>query len=92
MFKVLEKELVARVFMHKVAICRGYITYNYMRDEKKKANKSAILPDIFLEQQAQDYANSKIQNAMVTGVLDDLYNEAWESMKDVMPDDFTIMQ
>ena len=92
MFKVLEKELVARVFMHKVAICRGYIINNYMRDEKKKANKSVILPDVFLEQQAQDYANSKIQSAMVTGVLDDLYNEAWESMKDTMPDDFTIMQ
>mgnify|MGYP003304635992 CR=1 FL=1 len=92
MFKVLEKELVARVFMHKVAICRGYLIYNYIRDEKSKASTTVILPDVFLEQQAECYANSKIQSAMVTGVLDDLYNEAWESMKDTMPDDFTIMQ
>lgn len=85
----LEKELVVRVFLHKTAIVKGALAQAYITEEKKKGG--VLLADVFLEQQAMDFANSTLAKIMCAGELDNAYEEAWGLTKDYMPDNFSIM-
>ena len=77
----LEQELVARVFMHKTAILGGVLMKNYI-DEQTKGNVS--IPLCMVEEVADQYSNSVMQKALRDGTFDSMYNDAWESIKEVM--------
>lgn len=89
MFLTLEQELMARIFMHKVAICKGVITKEYIDREKNK--EGAVLPDVFLEEEAMTHANRVVQDAVSKGNLDELYNNIWDNNVKRIPDNFGIM-
>lgn len=86
----LEKELKARILSHKVAIVKATLAHSYI--VKEKARGGVILSDPCLEQNALKFANDKLTGIMFAGKLEEVYDEAWESLKDIMPDNYSIMQ
>lgn len=84
----LEKELKARVLLHKVAIVKATLAHSYIT--KEKARGGVMLSDPCLEQNALKFASDKLTGIMFAGKLEEVYNEAWESLKDTMPDDYCI--
>lgn len=86
----LEKELKARVLLHKVAIVKATLANSYIT--KEKARGGVMLSDPCLEQNALDFANDKLTGIMFAGKLEEVYNEAWESLKDTMPDNYSILR
>lgn len=84
----LEKELKARVLLHKVAIVKATLAHSYI--VKEKAKGGVLLSDPCLEQNALEFANDKLAGIMQQGNLDVAYNEAWESIADIMPDNYCI--
>ena len=85
----LEKELKARVLLHKVAIVKATLAHSYIAREK--ARGGLMLSEPCLEQNALDFANDKLTGIMFAGKLEEVYNEAWESLKDTMPDNYNIL-
>lgn len=85
----LEKELKARVLLHKVAIVKATLAHSYIT--KEKARGGVILSDPCLEQNALEFANDKLTGIMFAGKLEEVYSEAWESLKDTMPDNYSIL-
>jgi hypothetical protein len=79
----LEQELTARIFLHKVAIAGGVIMDKYMK-EQQKGNIS--IPSFVLEDVADTYSNNVIQKAMQDGTFEELYNNAWSSIVETMPE------
>ena len=86
----LEQEFKAREFMHKVAIVGGAFMSNYLNEEREKGG--AMLPDIILQQQAQEYSDKMLKEIMALGKLDNIYNDLWETLKDILPDDTIVTQ
>ena len=84
----LEKEFTARVLLHKVAICKGVLANKYIQEQKAQ---DIVLPDNYLEQNAMEYANQVVQDAMSKGMLDEIYEKAWNNTVIHMPDNFSIM-
>lgn len=82
--KSLEKEFTIRMFTHQQIIARAYLTKKFIDREQAKGGVMLALPCIV--QQAEEYSENEIQYAMFNGRFEDLYNEAWESMKDDMPE------
>ena len=78
----LEQELTARVFVHKFAIASGVLIREYMQKNSEMEK---------LEELAEEYANDIVQKSLENGTFDDLYNKAWESVKDVMPEHTKVM-
>ena len=85
----LEKELVARVFLHKVAIVKSAIANNYIKEEVKRGG--IMLSQPCLEQNALDYADNVVQGILSVGSLNEAYDKAWEVVSTRMPDNFSIM-
>ena len=85
----LEKELVARVFLHKVAIVRSALVNTYIAHELDKGGITLALPCI--EKNALNYSDEVISKILAIGTLDEAYDKAWELIKEHMPDDFCIM-
>ena len=79
----LEKELYARIFLHKVAITGGTLMKQYIAKESQGDIK---LPTSTLEEQADKYSNNRMQQAMQDGTFETLYQEAWESIKHTIPE------
>ena len=77
----LEQELTARIFVHKTAILGGVLMKNYI-DEQTQGN--VTLPPFIIEEQADKYSNTVMQKALQEGTFDSLYNDAWDSIKEVM--------
>lgn len=88
MFTTLEKELTARILLHKVAMCKGAIAHQYMAEQKAQ---EIVLPDYYIQQNALEYANQVVQNAMAQGTLNEVYNKVWEDSVHHMPEHFCIM-
>lgn len=86
----LEKELKARVLLHKVAIVKATLANSYI--VREKARGGVMLSDPCLEQSALKFANDKLTGIMFAGKLEEVYNEAWESLKDTMPDNYSILR
>ena len=86
----LEKELKARVLLHKVAIVKATLANSYIT--KEKARGGVMLSDPCLEQNALDFANDKLTGIMFAGKLEEAYSEAWESLKGIMPDNYSILR
>ena len=79
----LEKELQARIFLHKVAITGSVLTSIYMNKEKQG---DVNIPDFQLREQASKHSNRIIQHALKEGTLDTLYENAWREVKNIMPE------
>jgi hypothetical protein len=79
----LEQELVARIFLHKIAVTGGVIMDRYMKEQQKgKVNLSEPL----LEEMADAYSNKIMQDALLKGTFEELYNNAWNSIVETMPE------
>ena len=79
----LEQELTARIFLHKVAIAGGVIMDRYMKEQQKG---NINIPSFVLEDVADTYSNNVMQKAMQDGTFEELYNNAWSSIVETMPE------
>ena len=85
----LEKELSERIFIHKVAVAGGVLAQEYLQKESKSAVK---LPPFQMSAQADEYSNQVMQEAMANGTFDELYKEAWDKIKDFMPEYLKVVE
>ena len=83
-----EQELTARIFVHKTAVAGAVLMQNYMQNEMQSAVK---LPPFQMREQADQYANAIIQQALCNGTFDMLYDSAWNKIKDRIPDNLNIV-
>ena len=79
----LEQELMARIFLHKVAITGGVLMKEYI-DQQKYGEVN--LPNFSLEEMADKYSNRVIQQSMKDGTFETLYKTSWNSIIDTMPE------
>ena len=73
----LEKELQARILLHKIAIAGGTVMQAYIQKRQGEVN----IPDFQLEEMADEYSNKVLKAAMCNGTFDELYDKAWEAIK-----------
>lgn len=85
--ETLEQELKARTLIHKITIVGGALMRNYMIAH----SKGVQLPPHVIQDQADEYSNKVMQHALEHGTFDELYNNVWENLKDVIPDDLNLM-
>lgn len=85
----LQQELFARVFTHKTAIVGGVLMREYI--SKQESMGGVQLPEAILQQQAQEYVQNTLAQAMATGTLNSLYEEIWERVKETLPDETNVM-
>lgn len=81
----LEKELQARIFMHKVSIAGGVLMKEYMDKELHK------LPNHIIQDQADEYSNGIIQQALQNGTFEILYENAWNKIKNTIPEHMKVL-
>ena len=86
----LEQELQARIFLHKVAIVKGIVAHAYITSEK--ATGGIMLAEPSLEENAMEFADAIIQKLLAKGELDNVYDRAWEGVKNYIPDNYSIMK
>ena len=81
----LERELKARAFQHKFAIIGAY----YVQQQCKQTG-DINLPLPIAQAQAVEEVPKFIQYLLANGLFNDAYEQAWESMKDKIPNDFIL--
>lgn len=81
----LERELKARTYAHKFAIVGAYYV-----EQQCKQTGFINLPIPILQAQAVEKVPFYIHNLLEQGLFNDAYEQAWESMKDRLPNDFII--
>ena len=86
----LEKELQARIFVHKTAVLGGFVMNNYL-DKLREDNKGVGLPDGILMERADKFSNRFMQDAMADGSFDDLYEVAWNKLLPMIPDNLKVL-
>ena len=79
----LEKELQARIFIHKIAITGGLLMKDYMESQLKGNVK---LPKFQVEEMADEYSNKVMQEALANGTFETLYENAWNKVSQTMPE------
>lgn len=85
----LEKELDIRIKQHKMCMLMAKIARQYI-DEQSKGEVN--IPAPILEQQALQVAQARTQRIMLSGKLEESYQDAWETLKEVIPDNYTTLQ
>ena len=85
----LDKELKARILLHKVSITKALIVNTYIKKEKASG---IVLTDNYLIEQAEKKADNEMARIMQQGMLDTAYNKAWGVIADLLPDNYNIMQ
>lgn len=80
----IEKEFQARVFFHQTTILGGYLMNEYINNEKAKGGIQ--LPDFILAQEADKATGRQIQRALEDGTFKTLYEKAWNSIKQDIPE------
>ena len=83
--QTLERELKARTYAHKFAIVGAY----YVQQQCKQTGY-INLPLPIIEAQAVEEVPKFIQYLLENGLFNDAYEQAWESMKDKIPNDFIL--
>ena len=83
----IEEEFKAREFLHKTAIVGGALMRNYIIAN----SKGTSLPPHIIQEQADEYSNKVIQNALQNGTFDTLYNNVWEQLADVLPENLKLI-
>lgn len=84
----IEDEFKARVYLHQISILGGYIMDKYLREQQAK--EGAKLPPHILMQQADEYSNEVMQKAFKTGEFNSMYEEAWQSIANKIPEHMII--
>lgn len=85
-----EQELQARIFMHKVAITKACYIRDYINKELGKGG--ILLPISSLEQIAENIASHWVYEVLRNGKLDCEYEQAWERLGNLLPDDYSIIE
>ena len=85
----LEKELDIRIKQHKMTMLMARIARQYIENESKATVK---LPMPQLQEQAVEVARQKTSQIMLSGLLEHAYTEAWEVLKEVIPDNYCTLQ
>ena len=84
----LEQELMARIFLHKVAVTGGVLMKEYI-DQQKYGEVN--LPNSSLEEMADKYSNRVIQQSMKDGTFETLYKTSWNRIVNTMPEYLKVM-
>ena len=84
----LEQELKARIFVHKVSITGGVLMKEYLDKERQSAVK---LPPFQMQEQADQYSNGIIQQALQNGTFEVLYEDAWNKIKYTIPENMKVL-
>ena len=84
----LEKELQARIFMHKITVTGGVLMKEYIEKEMQGIIK---LPNHIIKEQADQYSNGIIQQAIQNGTFDILYENAWDKIKNIIPENMKVL-
>ena len=84
----LEKELQARIFMHKVSVTGGVLMKEYM---DKELQGNIKLPNHIIKEQADEYSNGIIQQALQNGTFEVLYENSWEKIKHTIPEHLKVL-
>jgi hypothetical protein len=77
----LEQELTARIMVHKMSIVGGVLMQDYM-------NRNQGIPNFQLVDLAYEYSEEVMKKAMENGTFNELYEKAWEKIKDKL-DEYT---
>ena len=85
----LEKELHVRINQHKMTMLMARIARQYIDEQNAGELK---IPELVLESQAVQVAQAKTSRIMLEGKLEESYNEAWEVLKEVIPDNYCTLQ
>ena len=85
----LEKELRVRINQHKMTMLMARIARQYIDEQNAGDIK---IPELVLESQAVQVAQAKTSRIMLEGKLEESYNEAWEALKGVIPDNYCTLQ
>lgn len=85
----LEKELHVRINQHKMTMLMARIARQYIDEQNAGEIK---IPELVLESQAVQVAQAKTSRIMLEGKLEESYNEAWEALKEVIPDNYCTLQ
>lgn len=83
------QELFARIFTHKTAIVGGALMREYIN--KQLSMGGVQLPEPILKEQAHEYVQNTLSQALTTGILNPLYEQTWEDIKEKLPDDTNVM-
>lgn len=81
----LERELKARIFMHKFAVIGAYHV-----EQQSKQTGEINLPLPIVQAQAIQEVPNFINFLLEQGLFEGVYEEAWNSMKDRLPNDFIL--
>ena len=84
----LEQELKARIFMHKVSVAGGVLMKEYM---DKELQGNIKLPNHIIREQADEYSNGIIQQALQNGTFEVLYEDAWNKIKNTIPEHMKVL-
>lgn len=84
----LEQELQARIFLHKASITGGVLMKEYIDKEMQGSIK---LPNHIIKEQADEYSNGIIQQALQNGTFEVLYENAWDKIKNTIPENMKVL-
>lgn len=82
-----QQELVAREYAHKFAIVGAYLID---REVAHQTSGEITIPKAIAEEQAMKTVTDKIQQFLAEGIFDEMYQIAWEYLKDKLPEHFSI--
>lgn len=80
----LEKELTARIMVHKMSIAGGVLMQQYM--ENNYTAGGVNLPNSTLTDMADEYSEQVMKKAMENGTFNELYEKAWDKIKYTIPE------
>lgn len=87
MEQTLEQELKERIFIHKVAILGGTIMSDFI---EKQSKGDLRLPDPIIREQADKYSDRVMKQMLQDGTFNEMYEYAWNDLKDSIADDFKV--
>ena len=83
-----EEELKTRIWQHKVCLTMAEIANRYIEEQNKGDIK---IPVALLQRQAVGLANRAVAEYIAQGKLDEAYGEAWNKLKDKLPDNYSTL-
>ena len=78
----IQQELNARIAVHKLVIVNAHWYNKYMEAEE---NANIQLPTVIAEKNAKEFSNKLTAQILMSGTLDNQYNEAWFYMAQQLP-------
>ena len=85
---ILEEELKARIYQHKITMLMTDIANKYIAEQSKG---DIQIPLFQLQEQAVEVANKTVQSIVLNGKFEEKYLEAWENVKNTIPDNYSTL-